>query len=232
MGTQGVCAAPLAAGVEFLMRTIASREAARAAPTAAAREQAVAAADADRQRLTGLVAGMAARDEAALAAFYDATVARAYGMALRVTRNAALAEEVVADAYHQAWREAARYDGDRSRPLTWLLMICRSRALDALRARDPAVAHAEPETLVAEGDQACATDPQDLVAAIEASDALHAALARLTAAQRQMLALAFFRGCSHQEIAVQTSLPLGTVKSQIRRALVALRQKLAAAARE
>lgn len=192
------------------------------APPAAVAEVA----DAARPPLARLVERMAVRDEGALGEFHDATLGKAYGFTLRLVRNAALAEEVVSDAYHQAWREAARYDGARGGPLTWLLMICRSRARDALRARDPAVAHEAPEALLPEGDQPRDDDPLDLLAATESRHAVRDALASLSPAQRQMVGLAFFRGMSHQEIAGHTHLPLGTVKSQIRRALEALRASL------
>lgn len=169
---------------------------------------------------------MVDHDESALSAFYDATIARAYGLALRIVRNAALAEEVVADAYHQAWREAARFDSARGNPLAWMLVICRTRALDALRARDPAIAHEDPASLVGEAESSGDGDPMGLVAAGQASAAVHRALAKLSAVQRQMVALAFYRGLTHQEIAAQTHQPLGTVKSQIRRALAAMRTEL------
>jgi RNA polymerase sigma-70 factor (ECF subfamily) len=186
--------------------------------------------DAERSRLVRLVERMAAKDEAALAEFYDATAGKAYAFALRITRDAPLAEEVVADAFHQAWRDAGRYDPNRSGALTWLLMICRSRGLDALRARDPALVHDAPETLVDEVLLPSAEGPLDILQALQSRSAVHAAVAMLSAAQRQMVALAFFRGLSHQEIAEHTRTPLGTVKSQIRRALDTLRRHLDAVA--
>ena len=179
-----------------------------------------------RDRLAALIARMAVRDERALAEFYDATLSRAYGVTLRIVRNAALAEEVVGDAYHQAWRDAARYDASRSGALTWLLMICRSRALDALRARDPAIAHEDPHALVDDADHPRDDDPLDLLTATASHRAVNDALRVLTPAPRQMIGLAFFRGLSHQEIAGQTATPHGTVKSQIRRALATLRAAL------
>jgi RNA polymerase sigma-70 factor (ECF subfamily) len=196
--------------------------------TAAARAKAVASdsADAERARLAGLIVRMAASDQAALAAFHDATLARAWGLTLRIVREAALAEEVIGDAYFQAWRSAAQYDPAKSSPLTWLLMLCRSRALDALRAREPAQPHEDPHSLIDESAAPAAEDPLDLLTAASANRAVHAALAALSPDQRQMIALAFFRGLSHQEIATCTEVPLGTVKSQIRRALAALRSRL------
>lgn len=184
--------------------------------------------DAQQAELAMLVARMAAGDEDALARFYDATMPRVYGLAKRTCGTAATAEEVTADVYYQCWNEASRYDPRRSRVTTWLLMICRSRAIDALRARDAAMLHEAPETLVEEADQPRERAPEDLLDLAESSAALGAALARLAPMQRQLIALAFFRGLSHQEIAAHARLPLGTVKAHIRRALELLRGDLRA----
>lgn len=227
MGYQQVADTRWAFGVGTMMRYPAG--------SANARQQAMPASlppagtpDTNRAMLAGLVVRMAASDERALAEFYDATLGKAYGLTLRLVRHAGLAEEVVSDAYHQVWREAARYDAARGAPLTWLLMICRSRALDALRARDSAVLHEAPETLVPEADQPRDEDPLDLITATRSRRAVHEALTSLAPVQRQMIGLAFFRGLTHQEIADETEVPLGTVKSQIRRALEALRGVLGA----
>ncbi len=179
-----------------------------------------------RSELVALVHKMAGGDERALAQFYDRTVGKAYGLALRIVSSKPLAEEIVADSFYQAWKQAAAYDSGRASPITWLLVICRSRALDALRARDPASLHESPEELVSEDDAPRERDSFDLLAALETRHAVHAAVATLSASQRQMIGLAFFRGLTHQEIAQFVGLPLGTVKSQIRRALDALKRKL------
>jgi RNA polymerase sigma-70 factor (ECF subfamily) len=186
------------------------------------------AADLQQAELAALLARMAAGDETALGAFYDATMPRVYGLAVRICGNFATAEEIAADVYHQCWTGAARYDAARSRVMTWLLMICRSRAIDAVRSRDPAVAHEAPETLVEDDDERPRErDPQDLLDLMQSGTAVHAALAQLSPVQRQMIGLAFFRGLSHQEIAAHSRLPLGTVKAHIRRALELLRDSLA-----
>jgi RNA polymerase sigma-70 factor (ECF subfamily) len=186
------------------------------------------AADLQQTELAALLARMAAGDEAALGAFYDATMPRVYGLAVRICGNFATAEEIAADVYHQCWTGAARYDAARSRVMTWLLMICRSRAIDAVRSRDPAVAHEAPETLVEHDDERPRErDPQDLLDLMQSGTAVHAALAQLSPVQRQMIGLALFRGLSHQEIAAHSRLPLGTVKAHIRRALELLRDSLA-----
>lgn len=175
--------------------------------------------------LEALVGRMALRDEAALARFYDATSRRAYGLALRITRRAEAAEEVLEDAYLQVWREAARFDPRRGRPLTWLLTICRSRALDALRRQDPAELHPDPDELRRE-IRANGADPLDLLLALEAGSAVRAALLRLEPATRQLVALAFFRGLTHQEIAEACRMPLGTVKATLSRAYRKMRPHL------
>ena len=150
---------------------------------------------------------------------------RVYSIVLRLVRRPALAEEVLEDTYFQVWRQAARFDPARGRPLTWLLGMARSRAIDAVRRE----ARFQHETL---DDDAVAELPGDAAAHDDLLDVarghadLHHALMLLNAQPRQLVALAFFRGLSHEEIASQTCLPLGTVKSQIRRALVTLRQVL------
>ena len=181
--------------------------------------------DAQEARLRGWMAQICRGDEAALGALYDATLGRVYGLALRITRNPQAAEEVAEDVFWQVWRQAPRFDPARGRVLTWLLTIARSRALDSLRRVDEADAHPEPEVFIAL-EAAREGDPQDLLAATQRDHRLHAALAGLDALPRQLLALAFFRGLTHEEIAAHAGLPLGTVKSQIRRALGALKNVL------
>ena len=167
------------------------------------------------------------QDQKALAALYEQTVGRVYGLALRITRNEAAAEEIAEDVYMQVWKSAATYSLERGHPLAWIMVITRSRALDYLRRADRAESHPEPETLADYADSAnSANNPQDLLLAMESGTALHAAIARLPALQRQLLALAFFQGLSHSEIAAHARLPLGTIKTHLRRALQSLRAAL------
>ena len=178
---------------------------------------------ADGDDLVALLARIAAQDQPALAAFYDVTAGRVYGLALRIARSEALAEEISGDVYLQVWKNAASYNAERGHPLAWLMVMTRSRALDQLRRVDPAESHAEPELLADAVDE---NDPRNLLAAVQEHGALHAALAALPAVQRQLLALAFFQGLTHSEIAAHTRLPLGTVKTHVRRALQTLRAAL------
>ncbi len=183
--------------------------------------------DADELRLRTLIQRIAGRDEEALGELHDATHGRIHGLALRITRRREVAEEVTEDTYWQVWRQALRFDPGRGNAMAWLLTIARSRALDTLRRADEAESHPEPEVLVA-AELSSDGDPQDLLAATQRDRALHAALATLDVLPRQLLALAFFRGLTHEEIASQTALPLGTVKSHIRRALAVLKGVLSA----
>jgi RNA polymerase sigma factor (sigma-70 family) len=183
--------------------------------------------DHDDSELAQLLLAIAKADQAALATFYDATVSRVYSVALRIVRLADLAEEVTADVFMQVWREASRYDINRGRVLGWLLIIARSRALDLLRRRDEAFSHPDPHELVEEPEEQ-RSNPQDLLLASEESTALHTALSALAPLQRHLLSLAFFKGFTHSEIVAHTHLPLGSVKTHIRRALAQLRETLGA----
>lgn len=195
------------------------------APDAAAPVAPARAAAADDATLCALIGRVAGHDERAFGALYDATAARVHGLVLRIVQRAALAEEVVEDTFWQVWRQAPRFDAARGRPLTWLLAMARSRAIDALR-HDERFRH---EELSEDGAEAgSAPPPPDLLQATRGSQALHQALAALQARQRQLLALAFFQGLTHEEIAAREGMPLGSVKSVIRRALLQLRQALEA----
>lgn len=186
---------------------------------------------ADDATLGGWIARIAQQDELALRALYDATAARVNGLVLRIVQRAALAEEVLEDIYWQVWRQAPRFDAERGRPITWLLAMARSRAIDTLRREQRFQHDALPEDDAAEAvelSDARALPPQDLLEATRGHAHVHAALASLEPRSRQLVALAFFRGLTHEEIADQQGLPLGTVKSLIRRALQQLRRVMEA----
>jgi RNA polymerase sigma factor (sigma-70 family) len=182
----------------------------------------------DEAVLRDCISAISRHDQLALANLYDLTVSRVYSVALRIVRHAHLAEEVVSDVYMQVWRDAPRYDIARGRVLGWLLIISRSRALDILRRQDEAFSHPEPYDLIAEPESSEKT-AHNLLEAAQAGTALRNAMEALTPLQRQLLSLAFFRGLSHTEIVEHSSIPLGTVKTHIRRALTVLRDQLGCA---
>lgn len=167
------------------------------------------------------------QDQHALARLYDALVGRVYSLAFRMTRQVHMAEEVVEDTFWYVWRHAPQFDPQRGSPLAWVMTITRSRAIDALRKLDRAEFLADSESVL-EAMSIDDDDPQDLLMAVQEGGRLHEALLRIDPHPRQLLALAFFRGLSHEEIAEHTGLPLGSVKSSIRRALARLREMLTA----
>lgn len=171
------------------------------------------------------IAGIVDHDERALLALYEATLSRVYGLVLRLVRRSQLAEEVAEEVYFQVWRQAPRFDAERGRPLTWLLGMARSRAIDAIR-REARFQHEELDEEATALSAPAAESGDELLSVAQGHAELHRALLLLKPQPRQLVALAFFNGLSHEEIATQTSLPLGTVKSQIRRALITLREAL------
>ena len=172
------------------------------------------------EQFFNMVTGMLAHDEQSLADLYDCTLTKVYGLALKITRRHDLAEEVVEDTYMQAWQEVAKFDISRGPVMAWLMMICRSRAIDALRRLDEAESHADPESLNADisADFGKVSSPLDILLLLERESDIQAAMQGLNALQRQLVALAFFKGYTHEEIAAQMHMPLGTVKSNIKRA--------------
>jgi RNA polymerase sigma-70 factor (ECF subfamily) len=171
-----------------------------------------------------LVGEMCRGDRQALETLYEATVGKLYALATAILRQAEDAEEVVCETYAQAWETASRFDPARASVTGWLLMMCRSRALDLLRKR-----RARGESLDVAGFDGAAEElqrPDELLALMQVNSRVHAALSTLTPERRQLVSLAFLRDLTHQEIAEATGMPLGTVKSHLRRALSQLREHL------
>lgn len=179
----------------------------------------------DDLKLQDLIGRIINQDQGAFSALFKMMSARVYSAALRITGNAQLAEEVTEDTFFQVWRQAPRFDPARGTVKAWVLTIARSRALDARRSIPPFDELTEFEPELNTGSQGSSGLP-DLLSAIEQNHNLHAALEKLESVPRQLLALAYFKGLSHEEIAAQTKLPLGTVKSHLRRAIIHLRETL------
>ena len=164
--------------------------------------------------------GVVNREQSALSALYDATLHKVYGLALKVTRRHDLAEEVVEDTYWQIWQEADKFDTSRGVVIAWMMVICRSRALDLLR-RQPH--HIPLNESGGDYEEEATPSPVEQMITLERESALHGAMKQLSKVQQQMIALAFFKDMSHQEIANHMHMALGTVKSHIKRAQVLLR---------
>lgn len=163
--------------------------------------------------------------EAALRQLYDQVGGRLYGVAMRVLGNPQWAEDVLQDTFLQVWRTAHDYRQALSPPLAWLGLIARSRALDFLRRRasERADAAVELDDMLADTLPGASADPLDTQVASEHAWALHECLRKLEPKQREVVSLAYFRDLSHGELAQQLKLPLGTVKTWVRRGLEQLR---------
>lgn len=171
-----------------------------------------------------LLSQVARGDRSALRRLYDRCGPLAMALALRILGSRGEAEDVVQEAFVQAWQKAALYDLRRGSATAWVLAIVRSRALDRLRAR--ASSHRAQDALSAEA-QAEVVLPIEPAQQRQERELVLAAVAALPEDQRAAIELAYFEGLSQAEIAARTNLPLGTVKTRCRLAL----QKLAGALR-
>jgi RNA polymerase sigma-70 factor (ECF subfamily) len=175
--------------------------------------------------VAALLGRVAAGEEWALALLYDLTATRLFSVARLIVRNTQDAEEVVCDAFVQVWRNAQQYDPQRGSALAWLLTICRSRAIDRCRRNRAALAGNDGHS-AATAVEGYELGPDDLLQLFEQDSAVYRALIKLSPLRRHLVALAFFQGLTHREIARETRLPAGTVKSHIRRALAGMRSEL------
>lgn len=188
-------------------------------------------------RLVGIMARVARADREAFAALYRATSATLFGQVLRINRDRGHAEEVLQEVYVTVWKQAATYDPRQAQPLTWLTTIARHRAIDSLRrgASQPVTISRfsgldDPEGGGEEGaGDLLAHLPSDTPGPLDLLDdssralSLERCMSALSGEQRSSLALAYYQGLSHAEVAEHMHQPLGTVKSWVRRGLQSLR---------
>ena len=173
--------------------------------------------------LVSLVTAIVNKDEDALTQLYELTVNKVYSLAHAMVSNKSDAEEVVCDIYSQLWHQASSYQPSRGSVMTWLLIICRSRSLDLIRRRKPEHTAGDDISRHADSNQHETVLPEDMINLLQEGSAIHKAMLELSEIQRQLIALSYFKGMSHQQIADTVQLPLGTTKSHIRRALQSLR---------
>ena len=176
-----------------------------------------------------LMTRVAAGDESALASLYDAYAPMLFTVALRVVRAEADAEEVVLEAFTQAWQRAASYDPARGSVFAWLVTICRTRALDLVRGRTRSVRVIERATAAlgdAPGLAAWHPDPATDVDRHDRYGRLAAAVRTLPPAVRQVVELVLTESLTHTELAERLGIPLGTVKTRMRSGLQLLRATL------
>lgn len=180
-------------------------------------------------RCASWIQQMSRGSEEALGDLYEATLSRVFGVAVRIVGDSDVAEDVATEVYYEAWKKAGQYDAARGRPLTWLLAICRNRALDEYRRMASASRTVESAAALEVAEEV--QEPDDVLAAVEEGHVVQVLLAGVEAEDRQLLALAFFKGMSHSQIAEHVGQPLGTVKSRIRRTLSALGEAVPAGVR-
>lgn len=178
-------------------------------------------------RLNALVRTAAQGNARAFEEFYRLTARNAYFGVLRIVGHNH-AEDVLSEAYLQAWQQCSQFDPRRANAMTWLVTIARSRALDRLRAERlrHAGAYGAPMPLDDDATASPAPDPPALLEASRMRTRLDSALSALSTPERWVLGLAYYREMTHAQIATATTLPLGTVKSILRRCPQKMRESL------
>lgn len=171
--------------------------------------------------IDGAIAGCAAGDRAALRSIYEQEGPRMLGVAIRLLRRRALAEEAVQDAFVLVWRHAAGFDPAKGSGRTWLYAILRHRALNILRGESRLETSEQP---IAESSPSEDEDPETVVGRLSDGRKLRRCLETLDPARRKAIVLAYMHGLSHADLAERLKMPLGTVKSWLRRSLLSLRE--------
>lgn len=183
------------------------------------------------RELAQLLARSGLGDRRAFAQLYERSSAHLFAVVLRIQRDRGLAEDLLQEVYVSLWKAAGGFDAARSQPLTWMTSIARNRAIDSLRRAQaqPRLSSSTPDDDEQAQDDGPADDapgPLDLLDRASDARQLAQCMEGLSAPQRQSVALAFFDGLSHAEVAERLHEPLGTVKSWVRRALSALKDCL------
>ncbi|HEY7534585.1 MAG TPA: sigma-70 family RNA polymerase sigma factor [Thermodesulfobacteriota bacterium] len=175
------------------------------------------------QNMARLISQVARGNESSLSELYDSTSRFVYGLAFHILADVAEAEEVTIDVYMQVWKKAVEYDPKRSKPIAWLFMLTRSRAIDRLRSSSKRTKLEDSlDTDIPNSD----TDPEEATLVVERSNQIRNALSKLTPQQRKAIELAYFNGLSQSEIAARLNQPIGTVKSWMRLGMLKLRELL------
>lgn len=176
------------------------------------------------QQLRDLLAACALHDRQAFTYLYEMTSAKLYGVILRILIREEWAQDCLQEAYIKVWNRADSYRPHLASPMTWLGAIARNQALDLLRRRHREVMESDTNAFPEEVDQELL--PQDKLQQTDEGRRLNRCLEQLKGQQRQVIALAYFKGLTHDELAARTDIPLGTVKTWIRRGLEQLKRCL------
>jgi RNA polymerase sigma factor (sigma-70 family) len=183
----------------------------------------------DPQQLRTWLQGAAQRDAVAFRSLYDATSPKLFGFALRILIKRELADEVLQESFVAIWNNAGTYQSHLAAPMTWMTTIVRNKAFDLLRRGD-VNAEIDGEQFDSEVINALHDPGKTPIEALQMSSdakALAFCMSALEGLHRQVIGLAFFHDLSHSEVAQQMALPIGTVKTWIRRSLERLKTCLA-----
>jgi RNA polymerase sigma-70 factor (ECF subfamily) len=175
----------------------------------------------DSQTDVVLLHRIAARDNAAVAELYDRHNRLLYGLILRILRSRDEAEDVLQEVFVTIWKRAGTYDRALGSPLAWLVRVARNRAIDRLRSRQ-----VQDRALDAVPIPVQTGDPETGAAQRQEEQTMARALAALPGEQRTLIEHAFYLGWTHAELASRFELPLGTVKTRIRRGMITLREAM------
>ncbi|WP_323794481.1 ECF RNA polymerase sigma factor SigK, partial [Nocardioides sp.] len=164
------------------------------------------------ERLADLLRRSAKGDQVAFAELYDATQARVFGLAVRVVRDPAQAEEVTQEAFLEVWRTAGRFDSDKGSALSWLMTLCHRKAVDRVRSAESSTRR---DTSYHQHNRTIDIDSTaDAAQASMEAQRVRKAMVSLTDVQREALELAYFGGYTHTEVAGILSIPVGTAKTR------------------
>ena len=183
----------------------------------------------DPQQLRSWLAAAAGRDAQAFRSLYNATSPKLFGYALRILHKRELAEEVLQESFVSIWNSARGYQSQLAAPMTWMAAIVRNKAFDALRRSDDTV-EIDVDTFDSRIMQALQDPAATSIEALQLSSdakALAHCMSMLEGLQRQVIGMAFYHDLSHSEVAQRMAIPIGTVKTWIRRSLERLKSCLA-----
>jgi len=180
------------------------------------------------EQLVEWLKASAAGDERAFKKLYQVTSPHLFALLLRILRTQESAEDALQDVYVKIWQKAKTYELKRGSPISWLMSIARYRALDLLRRRDPETSMPDdPEMVAIILSDTESAGPQVNSETMQSLSKVNRCMQCLTPDQRRSLMLAYYEGLTHQEMSDRMELPLGTVKSLVRRGLISLRDCLA-----
>lgn len=172
-----------------------------------------------------LFAALAEAKVSALSHLYDRYADRLFGLAVKIIKDEVLAEDVIQDLFIYLWQNPSRFQRERGNALSWLMVLCRNRCIDKVRAKSRSLSRntAINETVLQIPSDGAAGDPLEVVEQKEVQSKITQALETLPTEQREPIELAYFSGFSQTEIADKLKVPLGTVKTRVRLGMQKLR---------